>query len=104
MVPYEDQIVLAVECGRCRQITRVPVYDDAHHIGRCGACGQVYRAVDTLVHQYQDYTAKIAAFEKLSQALGHARAAIATALAQWGRKAGKEALARALDVDDGTLP
>jgi transcription elongation factor Elf1 len=93
-----DHIVLAIECGHCRQITGIQVYNGALYIVRCGVCGQVFPTAEELVRQYQVYSARIASHEVLCQALHEAREAMTSALEHWGRKAGKEVLSQALST------
>jgi hypothetical protein len=94
-----DRVVLAVECGACQQITAVPTYDGVLHIARCGSCGRAFQPVEELMDQYQTSAQRIAEYDVLRKALHEARQAMTTALAQWGRKAGKEALSEALSVE-----
>ena len=101
MTPPEDRIVLAVECGHCCQITPVSVYNDALYIVRCGNCGRTFAAAEALVHQYQTFAERIAQYDRLRRTLQAMRAAMTTALEQWGRKAGREALVQALNINIG---
>ena len=39
MAQYEDRVILAIECGHCRQLTGLQIYNDALYIVCCGACG-----------------------------------------------------------------
>ena len=95
----EDRIVLAVECGYCSLITAVPVYNGALHIARCGNCGRAFQAAKTLVSQYQASAERIVTYDTLLETLMKAKEAMALALEHWGRKAGKEALTRALSAE-----
>ncbi|GIX48087.1 MAG: hypothetical protein KatS3mg131_2298 [Candidatus Tectimicrobiota bacterium] len=100
-----DRVVLAVECGRCQQLTRVSGYGGALYLARCSGCGRPFPAAEALLRQYQEAAERLAGYAALEQALAQARAAMATALAQWGRKAGREALVQALGGDAAaTLP
>jgi hypothetical protein len=96
MMRMKDRIVLAIECGHCRQITGMKVYNKTLLIDRCGACGQNFPAVDDLLRQYALYSHRIEHHEPLRQTLEEARAAVQMALAHWGQQAGKEALTRVL--------
>lgn len=98
MTSTEDRIALAVVCGSCSQITGVPVYNDSLHIARCVGCGRPFDAPEALVQQYRISAERIAAYDELSNALQQARDAMTSALAHWGRQAGKEALTQALSA------
>ena len=104
MAQVEDRIVLAIECGQCRQITGVQVYRGALQIVRCGMCGQVFQAAGALVRQYQAYADHLARSEGLGQALQAAHEAMRFALEHWGHKAAKEQLSRALGTAYADAP
>jgi hypothetical protein len=96
MTRLEDRIILAIECGHCRQITGMRVYNNALLIDRCGSCGQDFPAVDDLVSQYESYAHRIEDHERLRQTLEKALEAMQMSLQYWGQGAGKEALLRVL--------
>ena len=99
MAMSKDRVVLAVECGACQQITPVPTYDGALRIARCGSCGRAFQPAGELLEQYHTSAQHIAEYDVLLKALHEARQAMTSALAHWGRKAGKEALSQALRAE-----
>lgn len=66
MARVEGRIILAIECGHCRHITGMKVYNETLYTDRCSACGQTFRAVDDLVHQYALFADRMAQEENVA--------------------------------------
>ena len=94
-----DVLVIAVRCGTCLQVTRVPTYGGVPVFDDCEGCGRVWADVGALQEQYRFWQTALEEYATVRHTLDTTYDVMAQAVALWKTAAGRHLLEAALHVE-----